>query len=140
MIVNCDFCKSHQLCKELLPDGTVNKKWITLDEYRVIQEEQRKIDAEKRRIQELADAKKYHEDYEANIKRYNRSVKYLKKGNAIRRGDKMIDVKMFLDLPRDVQEKALGRASDRSPFAIEVLSQVPLEYWTDYKPERSNDN
>ena len=91
----------------------MNKKWITLDEYRVIQEEQRKIDAEKRRIQELADAKKYHEDYEANIKRYNRSVKYLKKGNAIRRGDKMIDVKMFLDLPRDVQEKALGRASDR---------------------------
>lgn len=88
----------------------------------------------------MADAKKYHEEYETNIKRYNKSVKYLRKGNAIRRGNKMIDVMMFLDLPREIQEKALGQASDRSPYAIRVLSQVPIDYWVEYKSGKSCNN
>ena len=129
--IECDFCNSHHLYPKKLSNGTVDKVWIPNEIYASIVEQQSIINAAERRIEEIVDAVRYHRDYQTNIADFQNSVKHLRKGTAIKRGNKYIDVKDFMNLPIEIQEKALGRASKRSPYSINVISQVPMEYWSD---------
>lgn len=131
--IECDFCNSHHLYDKKLSNGTVDKVWIPNEIYASILEQERIIYAAERRIDEIVDSVRYHRDYQANLAEFQNSAKRLRKGTGIRRGDKIIDVKDFLNLPIEIQEKALGNASKKSPYSINVLSQVPIEYWFDYE-------
>ena len=111
----------------------MDKVWIPNEIYASILEQERIIYAAERRIDEIVDSVRYHRDYQANLAEFQNSAKRLRKGTGIRRGDKIIDVKDFLNLPIEIQEKALGNASKKSPYSINVLSQVPIEYWFDYE-------
>ena len=129
--IQCEFCNSHHSYLKKLPNGTTDKVWIPNETYALITEQQNIIHAAERRIDEIVDSVRYHRDYQANLVEFQRSAKRLRKGTAIRRGYKTIDVKDFLNLPIEVQEKALGSATKRSPYSINVLTQVPMDYWSD---------
>lgn len=109
--------------------------WIPNEIYASILEQQRIIQDAQHRIEEIVDSVRYHEEYSSNLDIFQKSARRLKKGNAIRKEGKTICVEDFKELPIEVQERALGKASKRSPYAINVLCQVPIEYWSDYEEE-----
>ena len=129
--IECEFCNSHHLYSKKLSDRTIDEVWITNEEYKLIVEQQDIIHKAEQRIDEIVDFVRYHRDYQANLAEFQKSAKHLRKGTGIRRGYKTIDVNNFLNLPLEVQEKALGTASRKSPYSINVLAQVPVDYWSD---------
>lgn len=131
--IECDFCNSHHLYINERPNGTTDRLWIPNEIYASILEQQRIIQDAQHRIEEIVDSVRYHEEYSSNLDIFHKSAIRLKKGNAIRKEGKTICVEDFKELPIEVQERALGKASKRSPYAINVLCQVPIEYWSDYE-------